>query len=277
MSFWENLGAAVGIGACRLTVTLDAEAAGWNETLSGRVQLEGGKVSQQLNTLDAELVEHWTTTTMAGKVPITNHHYRVHDTVRLAAGLTVPAGNEPQTFSFTLTAPWGGPLAHHWLVRVLAGIPGAVDQCAVKDFKLLPARVFRDTAGILSELSRLSVRKWHNHETGVRADLPAEGEANAVLDGIRLDIALDGPVLRGRVEVNPQEHSLGDVMRSLIGADWVRTPFEIPAEDPNAARRLFEEVLRPHLDALRHLPLPATAPAPAPGQLPLPSEPEGEG
>lgn len=271
MSIWENLTAAVGIGACQVAVSLNAAEACWNEPISGMVYLKGGRVAQQLHGLDVAVVEHWTTSTFNGKTTTTNHHYREYQKAQLLAAFEVQPGAE-HAFPFQLTVPWGGLFNHEWMVRAAADIPLAVDPHARGLFHLLPARIFLDTAQILSEVARLPVHAWHNQQGGVRVDMVATGEAGKVLDGIRLHMVQNGYRLSGAVEVNPQERSVTDVLKSLTRADLQRTPFDIAVGDHAATRALFQQALRPYLDSLAHLPLPAAAPAPRAEQFPLPSQ-----
>lgn len=273
MSFWDNLGASVGIGACELKVRLETPEVGWQERATGTVRLTGGRIPQEITELKASLVEHWTTVVMVGKTATTQHHYRTHDEGGLAAELTIAPGQERE-YPVTLTAPWGGQFSHHWFVGVRASISGAVDRHAACDFKLVPPPAFMRAAAVLSEVSRLPVGGWSLHGQGVRFEFRARGAVNQVLDGVRLELALDGESINGQTVVNPQEHSVGEVLRSLVRADRSVIPVRFLVGDMDSARAAFEAALRPHLDALRQFPIPASVHAATSEDLPRPvSEP----
>jgi hypothetical protein len=272
MSFWENLAASTGIGACGLSVTLEAPVVGWSEEAKGLVHVTGGRVRQEIARLDASLVQHWTTMTMVGKTPVVRHHYHSHDQATLASGFWVEPG-EQRDFPFSLTAPWGGQFAHHWFIGARAGIGGAVDRGARGDFRLGPPAVFTRVAAVLTQVSRLPVSSWSLLGAGgARAELrPREESLSEILDGVRLELTLSGDWIGGQVVVNPQERSAADVLQSLVRADRRSLPIRFQRDDLDAARAAFEEALRPDLDALRQLPIPSAADASTEG-LPRPAE-----
>lgn len=276
MSIWQELGASVGIGACKLSVTLDTPAAGWGETISGRVEIRGGEVSQKVGALNATIVEHWVTVVSTGKSTIVVPHHRYHDSRNLGTNLVAAPGDQ-LAFEFTLQMPWGADFGHGWCVACGATIAGAVDPAAKCDFRPLPPPVFAELAEELHQAGRMPVVSWHLLPgAGARATLKPDDATREILDGLTLDLYREAEVLRGQVVVNPQEHSLGDVLQSLVRADRRSTPFEFPSGDVEAARAVFEEALRPNLDALRQLPIPASAAPAAPGELPRPSSPAEE-
>ncbi|MFN3648278.1 MAG: sporulation protein [Armatimonadota bacterium] len=273
MSFWQEVGASVGIGACTLEVELETPAVGWTEEAVGAVHLRGGSVPQPVACLTATVVQHWVTMTMVGRTPVPQHHYQGHAAAELARGLEIGPG-EHHRLPFRLPAPWGGPFEHTWFIGATAQIPRAVDRGARATFKLLPPPGFLRIISELEDLSHLAVSGWAVRAgTGVRAILkPRDPEAHAVLDGITLDLFREGAMVRGEVVVNPQERSLGDVVRSLARADRRPTPFLVPERDLAALREVFERALRPDLDALARFPIPSERSADA-EQLPRPGTP----
>jgi len=277
MSFWDNIGAAVGVGASELDVTLDAADFAWGEDATGTVTLSGGRTVQQVTGITVAVVEHWTTVIMVGKTPVTQHHYKSHSEVLLVGGMDIGPG-EQSTFRFSCAVPWGGNFSRHWFVGARASVPGAVDRSGNTDFRLVPPEVYQQVARVLSEVCRFPVDKWSNHASGVRMELCDAPEARLILDGVTLTMELEASAssIRGEVVVNPQEKNAADVLRSLVRADRQATEFTVKVGDVFSARRVFEAALRPHLDALRQFPVPAHAPTASRGDLPGASQEASE-
>lgn len=270
--FWQNLGAAVGIGAANVAVEVRTPVVGWGETATGTVRITGGEVAQQVKHLTVSLMEHWTTTTMVGKTVVTVNHYQAHDTAVLAADLLISPA-ESKTFEYALTAPWYQEFDHHWFIGAKAEIPAAVDRGGQANFYLTAPPDFRNLAAVLTEVSRIQVRSWHLCSGGTaRAELIAREAARTELDGVRLEIKLVEGRLAGQVVVNPQEKGAVDVLRSLVHADRLTAPFNLAVNDADAAKEAFEAALRPHIDALRMMPIPSHEQAADVGKLPVASD-----
>jgi hypothetical protein len=269
--FWQNLGAAVGIGAATVAVDCRTPCVGWGESANGTVALTGGEVAQQVKQLTVSLVEHWTTTTMVGKTAVTIHHYQPHATTVLASDFALSPG-ESLTYEYSLPAPWYEEFSHHWFIGARAEIPAAVDRGAQRDFKLTAPPEFRNLAAVLTEVCRIAVQSWHFCQGRARAELIAREEVRTELDGVRLEVNLVEGRLVGQVVVNPQEKDAGDVLRSLVMADRHLTPFNLALGDAAGAKAAFEAALRPHTDALRTLPIPATDAASGTESLPIASD-----
>jgi hypothetical protein len=266
--FWQNLGAAVGIGACRLVVQPDDPVVMCGEPARGRVRLTGGDVPQQITALTAAFMEHWTTAVSTGKTVIVTHHYRSHGEVVLARDVEARPG-ETMEFSFELQAPAGGDFGHDWFIGARASIPSAVDRGAAGPLRLAPPRVIWEAAAVLARTSRLEVASWSNWKSGVRLELKPDAKAKAVLDGIRLELEPAGSQLKGNLVVNPQEHTVLEVLESLVQGDRELFELTLSADDPEAAVTLYEQALRPYTDALAQLPIPSSA-APTKETLPRP-------
>ena len=266
MDFWQKMGAAVGLGACTVRIELSQGEVCWGEALAGTLHLEGGAVSQTVESLHASLIEHWTTTTMVGKTPVTQHHYRTHASAVLASGLLIEPG-AARSFSWSLVLPPATTLQHHWFAGGQAKIPAAVDRGAQQDFRALPYRTVIALADEVERVSTLRVRSWSLHKKGVVGDLRPSGETAKVLDGAHLLVREYHPRLRGELTINPQERSLADVLKSLALADRQRFPFDLAPGEP-LTREFFETSFRPHTDALRELPIASVPPPADPASLP---------
>lgn len=244
MSLFEKIGAAVGIGACKVQVALASSQVAWGEAVTGEVRVEGGTVPQQVDTLKAFLMEHWTTTSTDSKGhTTTHHHYLTHDECELAADF-VASPSEERQLSFELKAPWGRPFGHDWYVSARASIPAAVDRQGQCSFRLCPPAPFVRVAESLTAVSGIPLVYWSVCRNGAAAQFKPQGEQRRVFDGIRLELALEADQIVGTVIVNPQEHSVLDVLKSFVLADRVRLPVRSAADDIEAWRQQFEEIIR---------------------------------
>jgi hypothetical protein len=270
--FWQNLGAAVGIGAATVVVASRTPVVGWGEEATGTVLLTGGEVAQRVKLLSASLMEHWTTTTMVGKTVVTVHHYQAHDTMILASEIEISRG-ATLNFEYSLTAPWYQEFDHQWFIGAKAEIPAAVDRGGQANFVLTAPPDLRNLAAVLTEVSRIQVRSWHLCAGGVaRAELIARDQARTELDGVRVEVKLVEGRLVGQVVVNPQEKNAMDVLKSLVQADRLAAPFNLAVNDTDAATEAFEAALRPHVDALRMMPIPSADATGDVGSLPVAAE-----
>lgn len=242
MSLLKNLGLAVGIGSCTLEVQVDTPSVEWGEPVTGKTLLRGGELAQQVTSLKATLMEYWVAAGAGAGEFNLDHHWVPYGEASLAGEMTVAAG-ETREFEFTLDAPRGVDPNHQWLVEVHAEIPGAVDQKAYGGFELRPPAVFARAGAVLAEVSGLRVAGTGPFDGGLAIELLPEGELVQIYDGLRLELRLEGGELHGELEVNPQEHTVADVLRSFVRADRKRYPISIPADDVEAARARFAEIL----------------------------------
>jgi hypothetical protein len=63
-----------------------------------------------------------------------------------------------------------------------------------------------------------------------------------------------------------------DVLKSLVQADRLAAPFNLAVNDTDAATEAFEAALRPHVDALRMMPIPSADATGDVGSLPVAAE-----
>jgi hypothetical protein len=246
---------------CRLELELDTSAAGWGESISGRLVLQG-----RLRWPVPRLVEIALVT--GSGAPIGERRYR-WERVALELGemrtfefrLVIPAGTppDPLVVSATVSAPLEAPM--------LALAPVTV---------LLPAR-YRRLVEILEQVSGVPVAGFYSTGggDGFGATFTPDEASRDVFDGLRLEMFGSGSSIYGHLEIDPQEQSLADVLKAAAGLDRRRLPFRFPRNDPEEARRFFEQCLRPYLDAVRQLPIPAGKPQSPARTLPRPSSAPG--
>ncbi|MBI3948000.1 MAG: sporulation protein [Armatimonadetes bacterium] len=249
MDFIKKVGAAVGLGGCEVEVQLSTAAAGWGEPVKGEVLLRGGSIAQDVDNIGVSLVERWEThrTNSRGDTREVSRS-RIHDGARLASGIALRP-DEERRFAFEMTVPWGGDMTHDWFVEADAGVPMAADPLARHPLELVPPAALMRPAEVLSEVAGMPIRYWEPHGAGMAFELAPEGDRKRLLDGIRLEADLEGETVVGAVVVNPQEHSVADVLKALVHADRRSFPVRFARYDLEAARRRFAEILGGFLPA----------------------------
>lgn len=226
MSFLGRVGAAVGIGAARVSVVAAGQSQYRGSTVRGNCTLEGGTVEQEIRALTVDLVEFWVT----GSGKNRTHHQRSHGRQTLAEGLTVAPGFR-QEFGIEQGLPADARCSRRsdgWLLRAEAHVPWAVDARADYPLRVVPhaevlavQRAARDALGLVPAA-------WDGSGARVRYDFASPPWLKDRLDGVSFRLEVIGDVVVGDMVLNRQEHGFGDVLRSAIGADRESIPLQIP-------------------------------------------------
>ena len=236
----------------RAKLQLETPSAAWGEAISGRLILRGCTRWPIAWTVEIILA------TPSG-TPIGGERHSWNQVV-VKSGQTsvhvfrfaIPPGTPPDPLVVRAT------VASEHLVSVQTPVT-----------VLLPMR-FRRLAETLEQVSGLRVAEWHaaSYEGGIGVIFVPEAGAGDLFDGLRLEMVAVGGGVAGHLEIDPQEHSLADVLKAAIGLDRQRIAFRFSRNNPDVARRFFEKCLRPYLDAVRQLPIPAEKPRPVERTLP---------
>lgn len=252
MTFLDQFGAALGVGACKVSVVLAKTVYCWDETARGTVRLEGGKVDQHATELRASVREHWITRGSKGEA---QHHYRHYATMVLEQALAI-APDSLQEFPFTIQVPDGGDLKHEWAVEARAAIPLARDPRGTAAFTLEPPAAIRGLAAALRQVAPFELRERANKQAVAHLDFRPPKDRPHALDGVKLMVSETNGEVTGILEVNPQERSAGDHLRALLHKDRIRHPIAFRAAalaanpDGPAPREVvaaLAELLEPHL------------------------------
>lgn len=111
-----------------------------------------------------------------------------------------------------------------WRVRAEAHIRWVVDPRAASELRVVPQpgilalqRGLRDGFGF-EQVS------WDGSGDGVVYDMRAPRSLVDAIDGVTMYLSVDGGNIVGKLVVNHQEHGLGDLLRSMVGADRQGVP-----------------------------------------------------
>lgn len=225
MSNLSNLGAALTGGGTVVEVLLPTGLGRWNEVIPATVRIIAGNHPLKGCEISVYVREHWTTTDDDGDE---TDHYRRHNAVSLATNIEVEPGQE-YAWACALTIPDAVALSHDWAVVARLGVPLAVDREGVTSFTLLPPRAVEGLEMALCACGDFSLRWRTNRKTEVHSDFRPPDGLKKSLDGVKLIVQEEGPDVVGVLEINPQEKSLADRLKSLVRADLVKHPIRFPA------------------------------------------------
>ena len=252
MGFLSKMGAAVGVGAAGVTVTLPESEYHWNETIRGTITLTGGNVDQTASEIRVSVMEHWETRDNEGD---RDHHYQHHNERVIAANVALKAGSS-QELSFEVVVPENESFAHDWYVHARVSVPRAADRHGNQGFRILPPAPLMRVASALTEVSPFNLKFFVNGKDGVHFDFAPPESLKKELDGVRLILREDGAQVNGVFEINPQERSMADRLKALVKKDRVRHDLSFPIETvagdlngpaPSEIVARFREWLQPYM------------------------------
>lgn len=240
MTFFEKLGAAVGIGGVKLNLDVPQELH-QAEEVKGSIQIVGGNVEQVVQGLKIELVKFWEesesyqdsdgdshTRTVTVSEPVAE--------VRLNAPGNVPPG-EQLSSDFHLPVPPGCGITTSgtwWKVQASAEIPGAVDPSDTVDVSLLPPYEALDMAqAVIKELG------WQQSGMGESSDPPgsvqftfaAPKAFEKYYDELRLHVLAQEKGLEIRAVLDLQEKGWMDYLKAAVGKDNKEERYQLAYKD----------------------------------------------
>ncbi|HVK05985.1 MAG TPA: hypothetical protein VM490_21125 [Armatimonadaceae bacterium] len=167
-----------------------------------------------------------------------------YGSVVVARDFSLAPGGEPVVLPFSLRVPHGRSVTSGYFVSAHAAVStDGSDLNGAEPFTLLPPRFVRALTASLETFGAFEPILLHNRpRAGGEGDFfdlnfAAPAELRDALDGVRFLVEEDGDVIRGEVEVNPQEHTLREHLASLFHADRVHFPVSFEREALNAAAR----------------------------------------
>lgn len=231
MSFEEKVEAALGVDAAEIEVTVNQDTLRWGERATGVVRVRGGQVEQSLAKVTVSLREHWTAYTgERGK----EERYRYHGELELAGPGAVAPGSAAE-YPFELPVPDLAGLGCDWAAFARAHVIGGLDPEASAGLRLLPPPA---VSGLRAAL--LAVAPFRDLSVGssggtVTMDFDSPRGGGDLLDAVKLVVAEESGEVHGVLEINPQEHTLTDALKSLVLLDRVKREIRFPAAPLAAA------------------------------------------
>lgn len=225
MSLAGRIGAAFGMGATRVEIHAN-EAVNWRgSTVTGAAVIRGGVVGQVLMKVTLDLTEFWTE---GGGAHRTTEQRRA-ERVTLSGPLQVEPGSE-RTLPFEVGVPSRARCTRRregWRLDVEAHIALAVDARASLLLNVLPhrevlalQRATRDTLGF-------SPVRWRGELAEVQYEFAPPPALLGHIKGLTLCASVEGADVVGRLVLHREEHGVGGIFRSLVGADRHEVPFRI--------------------------------------------------
>lgn len=246
--------------ACRVTLEVDRRQLTWNESLEGRLILEGGEIPQTLLSCQVSL---W----VGSRGDTTDR--------RTWERLTVQP-QERVEWPFSLQLPRGTP-EFGSVGRVTARLvtPGILPGSFFgweHDFDLPieipPPDDFVRIAGLLAELSGMELSTWKVISGGDAAEMCLSSwRRRDPLAEIRLRLFRTEP-LCGELLTE------GRPRAGRLTVERRRIPLRFESSEPEEVRRVLRACLDPVLTGTEAMPIPSTRPELALEALPVPSAPE---
>src|SRR5688572_6203713 len=119
MSFIEKVGAAVGLGAAKVSVSVEREEYHWNDTLDGTTTIQGGTLDQSGSELKVSVLEHWVTRDAYDRK---TEHHEYYNEKTIAREVAI-AAHSIQHWRFSVVVPAGQTIDHNWLAAARLCIP----------------------------------------------------------------------------------------------------------------------------------------------------------
>lgn len=218
MSLLKKMGAAVGVGAAGVVVVLEGTEYAWGDTVRGTVRVTGGTTDQNASEIKVSVQEHWVTRDSDGD---RQDSYEQHNTVVIANQVTLATGSS-QEWPFEVQIPEGATPNHDWAIAAEVGIVRGTDPHAETEIKIGFPAEFNKVAAALCEVAEFKLTVAGAVNGGIDFDFRPPQELKKSLDGVRLILRREGGDVVGIFEINPQEKSLGDFLKSLAKKDRVR-------------------------------------------------------
>lgn len=248
MSIISKIGAAVGVGAADVSVAVEQPEVTWNDMVRGTVRVQGGSVEQTATELRISVEEHFETPDSEGG---TDHHYIHHSEAVLATQVTVHPG-AAQEWPFQIQVPHLVTPGHDWHVVARFCVPRAADQQSRARLNMKLPVPLRTVAQAVVEAGglTLSVCGVRSKEQDVLLEFRPSKELKQHLDGVTAWLRPEGDGVAGTLEINPQEKSLTDVLKSLAKKDRVRQEIRFTGAEvatPGLVAERLRGILAPYL------------------------------
>jgi sporulation-control protein spo0M len=226
---FSRLGAMLGMGSAHLELETPGVPVYRGSDVRGSVVLVGGRVSQRIRKVTADLYEYWIT----GHGKSRSYHQRCHGRVLLGEFIPLDPG-QTERYEFVLKLPDDARCSRRregWEVRAEAHIPWSVDSRASAPIRVVPHAEVLAVQRAARDWLKLQPLEWDGARAEVYYNFRAPNEMRHVLDGMALRIGVTDDVVEVIVDFNKQEHTMRDRLKALVGGDHERMALRIPRAD----------------------------------------------
>jgi sporulation-control protein spo0M len=274
VSFFDQVKAAVGVGAATVTVEIERREYAWDDVIEGTARIHGGEVDQEAARLRVAVRQHWVEHNTRYGTTHKDDEYRYHADTVVAEDVPVPAGSYSEPLPFRIRVPSDLPVEQKYDYAVaarLAIVLGSESEGAAS----IEVRLEDSIQGLIlavKRLGRLDV-EWSHH--GVALPHKATGRIDIdcrptkalkeSLDGLKLTVEAKDGRLAGTLEINPRDRTPVEHLKALVRADRIRHPLDFEAKPlaefarqqrskakgavpPEEVMRRLRELLKPYLN-----------------------------
>lgn len=225
MGWWSRIGLVFGVGGATVEVLPLADTVFRGSRVAGSVVVAGGAVDQQILKVTVSLVEHWVT----GSGKNRTYHQSVRGQVPVASDLYVGSGYT-ERFGFEMDLPEDGRCSRRregWRLAAEAHVRWAIDPRSTAELQVLPQAAILSVQRALRDGCGFGQVGWDGSGHVITYDFRAPERLQESLDGVTIHLSQEGGNVVGRLVVNHQEHGLGDMLRSMVGADRQSVPITV--------------------------------------------------
>ncbi len=220
MPLIEQLLASVGVGAATLTLQVDSAVCPRGGEIEGRLALEGGDVEQRIESLTVRLIERYSqgkgTAEKVRDQQIVSKRFLYDPCVKT-------------TVSFRFRLPDDARLtrktsADGWRVAAEADILWAINPRANVDLEVVP---HHEVTAVQLALERLGFARTSVYLEFALPESPdtivryykAPPHLREQIDGASLHLRVLEDYVHGRLILNRRQHSVGERLLAMVGAD----------------------------------------------------------
>ncbi|MBW3624228.1 MAG: sporulation protein [Armatimonadetes bacterium] len=252
MGLFSKMGAAVGVGAASVDISIPHSEYHWSDTIQGTLFVKGGTTDQTASEIKVSVLEEWETRDSEGD---SDYHQERHNERTVARDVSIPAGTT-QEIPFEVTVPHAENFGHDWSVSSRICVARAADRHDKVRFKMLPPVAIMRAADALKAIAPFKPKHYINNKGTVHYDFAPPEDKKDTLDGVLLMLREDGDQVTGVFEINPQEQSIADRLKALMKKDRVKHDvsfdrnalLEAPeGEPPVEVVEKMRELLQPYL------------------------------
>lgn len=222
MSIFGKLKASVGIGAAVVDTVIDQDTYTQGDTMTGKVKIKGGDVTQAINRIDLHLL---TTLVVEGEDSEYEDEHCLK-TVTVAGNMDVDEGEEIEV-PFSVNLPVDLPVSHGAMkvwVRTVVDISRGLDPVDIDPVTVLPGKDFDSIFNALDKLHfQLSkVKNIEKESDGVTQKYeftPSKGPFHGKIDKLEMTLLSDPNGLKAACTVDHREVGLSGLVSETLGTD----------------------------------------------------------